>query len=115
MTDEETAEAKDYAISRTYPKFETDYIANFVLREVEGAFLAGIGKGRPQWHDLREDPNDLPKIEIGTSSITVLNEDGNKVYYDYDIKYWRYDDEELHITASPIAWCEVPQFEEEIK
>ena len=25
------------------------------------AFLAGLKAGRPQWHDLRKDPNDLPK------------------------------------------------------
>ena len=24
-------------------------------------FLAGLKAGRPQWHDLRENPNDLPK------------------------------------------------------
>ena len=59
MKDEEMAE--EYAICRTYPKFETNYIANFVLREVEGAFLAGLKAGRPQWHDLEKDPNDLPK------------------------------------------------------
>lgn len=61
---------------------------------------------------MRKDPNDLPKIEIGRTSITVLNEDGNKVYYDYYTKYWRYDDEELHITTPPIAWCEIQEFSE---
>jgi hypothetical protein len=26
-------------------------------------FLAGLKAGRPQWHDLEKDPNDLPKEE----------------------------------------------------
>lgn len=56
-----------------------------------------------EWHDLEKNPNDLP-----SDNRTVLDENGNKVYYDYDIKYWRYDDEDLHITTPPIAWCELP-------
>lgn len=72
MKDEELA--REYAICRTYPRFETNYIGNFVLREVEGAFLAGLKAGRPQWHKIFESepynyeywdlPQDrLPKIE----------------------------------------------------
>ena len=33
--------SKQYAITRTYPRFENDFIANFVLREVEGAYFNG--------------------------------------------------------------------------
>lgn len=58
ITDEEMA--KNYAIGRTYPKFETDYIANFVLREVEGAFLAGLNVYKPKWHKVAD--GDLPKV-----------------------------------------------------
>lgn len=80
-------------------------------------FVAGFMKclelnKEAKWHDLRKDPNDLPKIDIGRTSITVLNEDGNKVYYDYYSEYWRYDDEELNITTPPVGWCEIPKFEE---
>lgn len=30
-------------------------------REMVNAFLAGLKAARPQLHDLRKDPNDLPK------------------------------------------------------
>jgi hypothetical protein len=55
MTDEEMA--KGYAITRTYPKFETSRIANFVLREVEGAYLAGLKKEKSNWH--KQDIDDI--------------------------------------------------------
>ena len=32
-----------------------------VRKPCKQAFLAGLKAGRPQWHDLRKDPNDLPK------------------------------------------------------
>ena len=34
-------ESHDYAISRTYPRFENNFIANFVLKEIEGAYFNG--------------------------------------------------------------------------
>ena len=38
-------ESKQYSITRTYPKFENSQIANFVLREVEGAYWQGANDG----------------------------------------------------------------------
>ena len=32
-----------------------------IVREICLAFLAGLKADRQQWHDLRKDPNDLPK------------------------------------------------------
>lgn len=91
MKDEEKAE--EYAISRTYPKFETNYIANFVLREVEGAFLAGLKAGRSQWHDLQKDPNDLPKEEKQYLCCVLSWVGGEKVYacliYDTQYHSWK--------------------------
>ena len=34
-------ESHDYAICCTYPKFENNFIANFVLKEIEGAYFNG--------------------------------------------------------------------------
>ena len=34
--------SKDYCMSRTMMRFEDDFKQNFVQREIEGAFLAGI-------------------------------------------------------------------------
>lgn len=62
FTEKDKRMAKNYAIGRTYPKFETNYIANFVLREVEGAFLAGLEAGRPKWHKLDWE-KDYPELD----------------------------------------------------
>ena len=44
--------AKEYAIGRTNPYLKSvkGYVADFVLREVEGAFLAGLNVYKPKWH-----------------------------------------------------------------
>lgn len=108
MTDEEMAE--EYRKSLKQRLIDEDNFERLEMfdENVEESFLAGLKAGRPQWHDLREDPNDLP-----SDYRTVLDENGSKVYYDYNIKYWRYDDEDLHITTPPTAWCEIPTFEKE--
>ena len=112
MKDEEMAE--EYAITRTYPKFETNYIANFVLREVEGAFLAGLKAGRPQWHT---DPNDLPKMiederKISQDVWLHIKDWGREVgYYDYRKNYWVVRCRQVNLPV--IAWCEIPTFDKE--
>ena len=62
-----------------------------------------------KWHDLRKDPNDLPKYNS-----TVLDENGNKIEYIGYGKWEVYSDYyERYIEIDPpIAWCEVPTFEE---
>ena len=44
---------------------------------------AGLKAGRPQWHDLRKNPNDLPESSIFHE---VLNQNGTKMYYDNVLK-----------------------------
>lgn len=57
MTDEEMAEEYLKETFGLYcPTDQERY-------QVEQAFLAGLKAGRPQWHDLEKDPNDLPKGE----------------------------------------------------
>ncbi|MBR6081227.1 MAG: hypothetical protein IKP60_13880 [Treponema sp.] len=50
-------------------------------REMINAFLAGHKTGRPEWHDLRKNPEDLPKNK-------------EKVL----LKYHFSDDDEIHIS-----------------
>ena len=72
--------------------------------EVEEAFLAGLKAARKEmWHDLRENPNDLPED-------CVINQDGKRVLYDRINKVWRTDYANDYICDDPIAWCEVPTF-----
>ena len=60
---------------------------------------------KPKWHDLRKDPNDLPEAYM-----SIINQDGVKVLYDYIYRVWRYDDSNEFICDTPIAWCEIPTY-----
>ena len=42
-------------------------------RAIEQAYLAGLKEGRPQWHDLRKDQNDLP---LNTAPVLCLGSTG---------------------------------------
>ena len=75
-------------------------------KDLEEAYLAGIkAASKEKWHDLRENPNDLPQD-------CVINQDGKRVLYDNINKVWRNDDADEYICDDPIAWCEIPTFEE---
>lgn len=66
--------------------------------------------GRPEWHDLRKNPTDLPERINSTSPIskTVLNQIGTSCYYHYGLKCWH--NWSFTKIATPIAWCEIPTF-----
>ena len=73
-------------------------------------FLAGLKAGRPQWHDLEKDPNDLPE-RIATCSKTVINQIGTPCHYNYALECWQnWNNTEIE---TPIAWCEIPTFDKE--
>ena len=75
-------------------------------KDLEEAYLAGLKAARQKmWHDLRENPDDLPED-------CVINQDGKRVLYDRINKVWRNDDADEYICDDPIAWCETPTFEE---
>lgn len=75
-------------------------------KDIQDAFLAGLKAARQEkWHDLRESPDDLPED-------CVINQDGKRVLYDCINKVWRNDDADEYICDDPIAWCEIPTFEE---
>ena len=77
-------------------------------KDIQEAFLAGLTEGRKEkWHDLRENPKDLPD-----ACPNIVNQDGEKVRYDYVYEVWRTDDANDYICDDPIAWCEIPTFEE---
>jgi hypothetical protein len=57
MKDEELAE--EYA--EKYFGKKTELVEVWKLKSCKENFLAGLKAGRPQWHDLQKNPNDLPK------------------------------------------------------
>jgi hypothetical protein len=110
MTDEEMAEEYlQEKLEERKDKFVFELPRVYII-DVKQAFLAGLKAGRPQWHDLRKDKNDLPPKMLGNSnfSIEVLSDKGELVNYNFhycEWFYWR--------SGSPIAWCEIPTFDKE--
>lgn len=115
MKDEEMAEEYLQSIEGDDCVIITD------RKERKEAFLAGLKTGRPQWHKLRENPNDLPPKRIPRAdcvvkvlnpqcSVTVLDTLGNRVWFNYRNNKWRKEPfEEIEV----IAWCEIPTFDKE--
>ena len=83
-------------------------------------FLAGLKAGRPQWHDLRKDPKDLPK-EVGNYIVCFLDTACERHTFElsfvdyFEDKHWI--DEDNHniegYDEGVIAWCEIPTFDKE--
>lgn len=88
------------------------YIGCDIYRYSKDGFLAGLKAGRPQWHDLRKDPNDLPKEDRYYLIYTVL---GN--YYvskhHHNTNYWIGIQNQFVSIKQVIAWCEIPTFDKE--
>lgn len=126
---------KGYEIAKKYlrEKYGDDYV-DFI--ETEGqSYLDGYEQGyedcrhyahdyyKPKWHDLREDPNDLPTKE-NVIIRCVLN-NGNEVICETDwysptedeIGYGKliiqfYCNDDWIDTNDVIAWCELPKFKD---
>jgi hypothetical protein len=58
------------------------------------------------WHDLRKNPKDLPEDKE-----FKITDKGNIGFYDSCWKKWYYWNSNEMIFP-PIAWCELPKFEE---
>ena len=68
-------------------------------------YIAGATENGIQWHDLRKDPNDLPKKN--KSYWVYIDCQGNKIYRSI---VWQ--ECWLGWNCIPLAWCEEPQFKE---
>ena len=97
-----------------FPKIKT--WSNEKQETAKKAYLAGYEQSREdcksKWHDLRKDPNDLPRrskkrIDL---SIPVLLSNKTISYYSYEEKEWRCV-ENGRKQSLIIAWCELPKFE----
>jgi hypothetical protein len=82
-----------------------------IVREICLAFLAGLKAGRPKWHDLRENINDIPPLDKDCErlSIEVVDEYGRVIIYDYESECWRDYEGDL-LGLQPDFWCEIPTF-----
>ena len=78
----------------------------FILAMMQQVFKDGAEFGynkANEWHDLRKDPNDLPKKDC---EVITLHENGNK-----NIIRWKNGNWTNAIVIAVIAWCEIPSFD----
>ena len=111
MTAEEK-KATEYADSVEEKKHwsdENDSNAVFTRQDVEEAYLAGLKENGVVWHDLQEDPNDLP----GDDVVLVQAKSGGHfiaLYYPEDGHWGIYNMMAETLKRDIVAWCNIPQF-----
>lgn len=119
-----TKELKQKA-ERFRKKYKQDIIDNddFEMLDnfdvnVERAYIAGATENGIQWHNLRKDPNDLPKEE-GDYFLCLYDNETKSIFYEVFGFAKRYADREdwyvesmLWTIDDVVAWCEIPQFKE---
>ena len=103
MTDEEMANEYADKQEETIPPFSEE--GGYCWNQIADAFLAGLKAGRPQWHDLEKDPNDLPK-ENKEYVVKV------KEYGDISVSIGRYWKKEKMFTGSYLKELEVIKWKE---
>ena len=133
MTDEELFKAwksEQYKDQSTEEKMEFVEHLHTFPQYFEKTFLAGLKAGRPQWHDLRKDPKDLPKKELWNKQLLLLVDrnglppcfvvgyyEESEVLEDYEKNWGWYNIAENvaydFIDYDVIAWCELPTFDKE--
>lgn len=110
MTDEEISE--EYAIKITDELRSKGFLSNEEIDQryagiVQGV-LFGLTEGKPKWHDLRKDSNDLPKGD--EDCLCLVSECYFVGHYVREDKEWHFDE---FRSNRVIAWCEISKFEEE--
>ena len=112
MTAKEKAE--EYANNEINKIFvdesEEVYVRASTLKQIiKNSHLKGLAEGKPKWHKVAD--GDYPPCPIGNCTISVLTDSGDIAYYNYDEECWVAEPASVEIDT-PVAWCEVPKFEE---
>lgn len=129
MTDKEKAE--EYFLSLELEKGNKIFQLKEVIEKMWKVYLDGLAEGRKEkWHDLRKDPNDLPKCTENEQVIFYVQEYykeiekyKNHYYLGFYKKSFLNDEVKLfverskgyeceHSTEAVLCWCELPKFEE---
>ena len=112
MTDEEKAEEYAKGLCKTckVDVCRHSTIQTCAIKEsLKQAHLDGLEADRPKWHKVAD--GDYPPCEKGNYTINVLTDCGDIAYYDYNDDCWVAEPSSAEIDP-PIAWCEIPKFEE---
>lgn len=71
-------------------------------------FKVGLEAGKPKWHDLRKNLNDVP-TEKGDYWVIDADGDYSVIYVPVAVKHC--NDADMYKALNIIAWCELPKFE----
>ena len=113
MTDEEKAiwkKSNEYLLDHFTQTFR-EHVHDDILKHLEESYANGykngLAEGKTKWHDLRKNPNDLPK-ENGEyyGKVNYFGEQSRNIFFVVDRKSFDVD--------CVLAWCELPKFEEQI-
>ena len=114
MTDEEKAE--EYAneieyCDKVYNEISGGYTILYDKDQLIEAVMYGLAEGKPKWHDLRKDPNDLPE-QITLVIMYIIGNAYCNGWFNGD--GWIIDNGNMKKIdcENVIAWCELPKFEE---
>lgn len=112
MTDEEE-KAEEYAIKITDELRNKGFLTNEEINQryagiIQGV-LYGLAEGKPKWHDLRKDPNDLPKH----SGLYCVQCGEVREFVKEELSWFTVHFVPcMNCTEDTYAWCELPKFEE---
>ena len=84
-----------------------------IVEGYEEGYLDGAKENGVVWHDLRKDPNDLPKVVTEyITNIGVMTFDRLKDRHLWTTPICDACDYCEEVTDEVIAWCEIPTFKE---
>ena len=110
------AKAKDFIENHTHKLVDKPTKQDIYLREESiyiSGYKQGLHEGQPKWHDLRKNPNDLPKVtKEYITNIGVMTFDRLKDRHLWTTSLCDACDYCEEVTDEVIAWCEIPQFKE---
>lgn len=80
------------------------------IKSVEQAFIAGLKAGRTKWHNLKKNPEDLPK-DSDYEKLYLIHWGKNEygVAQFNDGRWWSFDSGLFNV-EEVIAWCELLEF-----
>lgn len=121
MTEEELREKMNKDLDEAFNvKSIIDFQFDLLQKAYTKGLETGIEAGKPQWHDLRKDPKDLPK-EVGRYIVCYLDTACERSTFELSFVDWFEDkhwiDEDNHniegYDEGVVAWCEIPTFDKE--
>ena len=110
----------DNSVNQPIPYFNEEERCCAKSACVDG-FLVGLNAGRPQWHDLQKDKNDLPKDDkdmLMSEHLILLTKMKGTDNLSISLGQYNFSTQEFsyqHIVGltDVIAWCEIPTFDKE--